>query len=95
MANSGGKSPTSSSQFFIVLSDDEKVLSKLKGDYCRAPDIHSLADRPVGKYVVFGRIREGDDQALRVLDRLNEVGSDGGRDEKPIVPVWIGSCGVC
>ncbi|KAJ7723783.1 cyclophilin-like domain-containing protein [Mycena metata] len=33
MANSGGKSPVSSSQFFIVLADDEKSLAKLAGKY--------------------------------------------------------------
>jgi len=32
MANSGGRSPVSSSQFFIVLTDDEKSLSKLAGN---------------------------------------------------------------
>ncbi len=31
MANSGGKSPVNTSQFFIVLSADEKALAKLKG----------------------------------------------------------------
>lgn len=35
MANSGGKSPTSSSQFFIVLSEDERV-AKLKGPEARS-----------------------------------------------------------
>ncbi|KAJ7166341.1 cyclophilin-like domain-containing protein [Mycena crocata] len=33
MASSGGKSPVSSSQFFIVLADDEKSLAKLTGKY--------------------------------------------------------------
>lgn len=33
MANSGGKSPSSSSQFFIVLARDEKALVKLKGSF--------------------------------------------------------------
>ncbi|KAF9256390.1 hypothetical protein L218DRAFT_936675 [Marasmius fiardii PR-910] len=78
MANSGGKNPNNTSQFFIVLSDDEKVLEKLKG-----------------KYVVFGRVKSGDVESERVLQRLNEVGVEpGGKDEKPVLPVWVGGCGV-
>ncbi|KAJ7579037.1 cyclophilin-like domain-containing protein [Mycena floridula] len=76
MANSGGKSPTSSSQFFIVLSEDERV-AKLKG-----------------KYVIFGRTREGDLEAEKVLQRLDQVGSITS-DERPTQPVWIGDCGLC
>lgn len=35
MANSGGKNPVNSSQFFVVLSADEKALAKLKGEIPR------------------------------------------------------------
>ncbi|KAG7086792.1 hypothetical protein E1B28_002720 [Marasmius oreades] len=78
MANSGGKNPNNTSQFFIVLSDDEKVIEKLKG-----------------KYVVFGRVKADDSESERVLQRLDEVGAEpGSKDEKPVVPVWVGGCGV-
>jgi len=78
MANSGGKSPNNTSQFFIVLSSDEKALAKLKG-----------------KYVVFGRITQGDEESEKVLNKLNELGASAdAKDEKPIAPVWIGGCGV-
>ena len=40
-------------------------------------------------------IKPEDEESKRVLKRLNEVGAKpGGKDEKPIVPVWIGGCGV-
>ncbi|KAH7878194.1 cyclophilin-like domain-containing protein [Lentinula edodes] len=78
MANSGGKSPNNTSQFFVVLSSDDKIHSKLKG-----------------KYVVFGRIRKDDEEGDKVLEKLNELGASGdSKDEKPLVPVWIGGCGV-
>ncbi|KAJ3863323.1 cyclophilin-like domain-containing protein [Lentinula novae-zelandiae] len=78
MANSGGKSPNNTSQFFVVLSSDDKIHSKLKG-----------------KYVVFGRIGKDDEEGEKVLEKLNELGASGdSRDEKPLVPVWIGGCGV-
>ncbi|ESK87069.1 hypothetical protein Moror_11950 [Moniliophthora roreri MCA 2997] len=79
MANSGGKNPNNTSQFFIVLTNDQKSLDKLKG-----------------KYVVFGRVKPEDADSEQVLQRLDEVGAaPGSKDEKPIVPVWIGDCGVC
>ncbi|THU96219.1 hypothetical protein K435DRAFT_755110 [Dendrothele bispora CBS 962.96] len=77
MANSGGKNPNNTSQFFIVLASDDKSLDKLKG-----------------KYVVFGRIKQGDKESENVLERLDQVGSEPGGNERPIVPVWIGGCGV-
>ncbi|KAK7436045.1 hypothetical protein VKT23_018537 [Stygiomarasmius scandens] len=77
MANSGGKSPNNTSQFFIVLTSDDKALAKLKG-----------------KYVVFGQMKTGDHENEKVLERLNEVGSEPGGNEGPSVPVWIGGCGV-
>ncbi|KAJ3829146.1 cyclophilin-like domain-containing protein [Lentinula raphanica] len=77
MANSGGKNPNNTSQFFIVLSADDQVRPKLKG-----------------KYVVFGKIRVGDQEGEQVLEKLNELGACGNtRDERPLVPVWIGDCG--
>lgn len=91
MANSGGKSPTSTSQFFIVMAKEDKLLAKLKGieDWC--PVSIRLADRLVGKYVVFGKIVEGES----VLDLLDEIGAAlGDKDESPKAPVWIGDCGV-
>ncbi|KIK70043.1 hypothetical protein GYMLUDRAFT_255246 [Collybiopsis luxurians FD-317 M1] len=78
MANSGGKNPNNTSQFFIVLSEDDEMLAKLKG-----------------KYVVFGRIKEGDKDSARVLEKLDELGADNdAKNEKPTIPVWIGGCGV-
>ncbi|KAK0183992.1 cyclophilin-like domain-containing protein [Armillaria mellea] len=78
MANSGGKNPVNSSQFFVVLSVDEKALTKLKG-----------------KYVIFGRVKDGDEDGIRVLERLNAVGSrPGSKDERPLESVWIGDCGL-
>jgi len=53
-----------------------------------------LTDDPVklakmqGKYVVFGKVKEG----WNVLDRLDEVGTADGRT---ILPVWISGCGQC
>jgi cyclophilin family peptidyl-prolyl cis-trans isomerase len=41
-----------------------------------------------GKYVAFGKLREG----WEVLDRLNAVGTTEGR---PVESVWIGACGKC
>ncbi|KAK0444550.1 cyclophilin-like domain-containing protein [Desarmillaria tabescens] len=67
MANSGGKNPVNSSQFFIVLSTDEKALAKLKG-----------------KYVIFGRVKDGDEDGIRVLERLDAT----------VESVWIGDCGL-
>jgi cyclophilin family peptidyl-prolyl cis-trans isomerase len=84
MAASGsGKNPTSTSQFFIVLASSD--------------DQKSL-DKIKGKYVVFGNIKEGDEESARVLSGLN--GEDvacveGDKSEKPRKRVWIGGCGVC
>ncbi|KAF5380785.1 hypothetical protein D9757_007104 [Collybiopsis confluens] len=78
MANSGGKNPNNTSQFFIVLSSDDKTLAKLKG-----------------KYVVFGRMRENDEESEGVLVKLDEFGaSSASGGEKPLMPIWIGGCGV-
>ncbi|KAF9071801.1 cyclophilin-like domain-containing protein [Rhodocollybia butyracea] len=78
MANSGGKNPNNTSQFFIVLSSDDKALAKLKG-----------------KYVVFGKVKEGDEESESVLKKLNDLGASGDdRHENPLVPVWLGDCGV-
>ncbi|KAK0473761.1 cyclophilin-like domain-containing protein [Armillaria novae-zelandiae] len=78
MANSGGKNPVNSSQFFVVLSADEKTLVKLRG-----------------KYVIFGRVKDGDEDGIKVLERLNAVGSGpGSKDERPLESVWIGDCGL-
>ena len=68
-----GSGARNTSQFFVVLTDDEAQLKKLKG-----------------KYVIFGELKGGENE-LRVLDRLSEAGGD---DEKPLIPVWIGGCGV-
>ncbi|KAK0192402.1 cyclophilin-like domain-containing protein [Armillaria mellea] len=57
MANSGGKNPVNSSQFFR-------------------------------KYVIFGRVKDGDEDGIRVLERLNA------QDERPLESVWIGDCGL-
>lgn len=69
MANSGKNS--NSSQFFVVLTDDEDKLAKMGG-----------------KYVVFGQLKDG----WKVLERLDEVGSEDGH---PAKDVWIGGCGKC
>ncbi|KAJ3724152.1 cyclophilin-like domain-containing protein [Lentinula guzmanii] len=78
MANSGGKSPNNTSQFFIVLSSDVGVHSKLKGKYVVFGKIR------VGD-------REGE-QVLENLNELGVSGK--ATDEKPLVPVWIGGCGA-
>lgn len=70
MANSGSKN-TNSSQFFIVLTEDESKLGKLHG-----------------KYVKFGQLQDG----WSVLDKLDAVG--GASDGKPVLPAWIGGCGL-
>ncbi|KAL0061763.1 hypothetical protein AAF712_011366 [Marasmius tenuissimus] len=99
MANSGGKNPNNTSQFFIVLSDDEKTLEKLKGTLIeRTTRSHKLklpSSILQGKYVVFGHVEPDDQESERVLQRLNEVGAKpGSKDEKPTAPVWVGGCGA-
>lgn len=73
MANSGKN--TNTSQFFVVLTDEEDKLAKI-----------------AGKYVVFGRVKEGTGE--EILRRLDDVGGDA-INGKPNVSVWIGGCGMC
>lgn len=43
-----------------------------------------------GKYVVFGAVRMNED-GIRVLERLNSIGSKNG---SPKEKAWIGGCGT-
>ncbi|KAL0570938.1 hypothetical protein V5O48_011022 [Marasmius crinis-equi] len=78
MANAGGKNPNNTSQFFIVLSDDEKALGKLKGKYV------------VFGHVKPGD--EESERVLQELNEVGA--KPGSKDEKPVAPVWIGGCGL-
>ncbi|KAF5350757.1 hypothetical protein D9758_010344 [Tetrapyrgos nigripes] len=54
MANSGGKSPNNTSQFFIVLSEDAQALAKLKGKYV----VFGQMKEDDGGETVLGRLNE-------------------------------------
>ncbi|KAF9029132.1 cyclophilin-like protein [Hymenopellis radicata] len=78
MANSGGKSPVNTSQFFIVLSTDEKALAKLKGKYVVFGQV---------------KVDDSESQeVLNKLDEASRP--TGSMDETPAIPVWIGASGV-
>ncbi|KAJ8073375.1 hypothetical protein PM082_011649 [Marasmius tenuissimus] len=78
MANSGGKNPNNTSQFFIVLSDDEKTLEKLKGKYVVFGHVEPDDQES--------------ERVLQRLNEVGA--KPGSKDEKPTAPVWVGGCGA-
>lgn len=89
MANSGKN--TNSSQFFIVLTEDETKLKKLSGKYVIFGQVGALATLVDLLCLDILFKVELNDEAMGVLMRLNEVGT---ADGKPNTKVWIGACGM-